>query len=76
MRKEEKIVNFLLYVYPPTVHGYFFPAGLNFGLVHSAKHIMLPRVHYIRGFQIDDCVFQRGPNFANLRNQVYYPEPR
>ena len=43
--------------------------------VHSAKHIMLPRVHYIRGFQIDDCVFQRVPNFANLRDQVYYPVP-
>ena len=53
--------------------------AINFDVEENAKERLNPRkvIHQvpstdIRGFQIDNCVFQSDIDFMNLKSQVYY----
>ena len=53
--------------------------AINFDVEENAKERLNPRkvIHQvpstdIRGFQINNCVFQSDLNFMNLKSQVYY----
>ena len=53
--------------------------AINFDVEENAKERLNPRkvIHQvpstdIRGFQIDNCVFQSDLDFTNLKSQVYY----